>query len=116
MADSMRANLPPNHPQMLRAKGEGSPQPVGIAFLKTHGDALEWALDRCRIEQKDAAYRMGYTDSGVVSRWISGLERMQLDKLRGGLGEKFFGELLVALLQTCEEVEVKTQVTLGRTA
>jgi len=68
------------------------------------------------VTKQEAAYRMGYADSGVVSRWISGLERMQLDKLRGGLGEKFFGELLVALLQTCEEVEVKTHVTLGRTA
>ena len=53
---------------------------------------------------------------GVVSRWIDGRERMQLDKLRM-LGDDFFAELLVALAQTCDGVEVRTQVTLiARTA
>lgn len=76
-----------------------------------HGQALDWALDRARIEQKQAAFSMGYSDPAVVSRWVSGKERMQLDKLRM-LGDEFFSELLVALAQTCSGVEVRTQVTL----
>jgi len=119
MPTNGRAVLEAVPPQTLRVgerRGEAAAPTNGEAFLKAHGQALDWALDRARIEQKDAAYRMGYTDPGVVSRWISGKERLQLDKLRM-LGDDFFAELLVALAQTCDGVEVRTQVTLiARTA
>ncbi len=119
MGRTLAAGTDYAHPHSLRVRrpeGEAVSPTNGDEFLKAHGQALDWALDRARIEQKAAAFRMGYTDPGVVSRWISGKERMQLDKLRL-LGDDFFGELLVALAQTCSGVEVRTQVTLiARTA
>lgn len=118
MARTLTAGVDYAPPQSQRATKVPSrePSPInGDRWRSIHGQALEWALDRCSIEQKAAAYRMGYSDPGVVSRWIYGTERMQLDKLRM-LGEVFFAELLVALAQTCEGVEVRTQVTLARRA
>jgi hypothetical protein len=56
---------------------------------------------------------MGYSDSGVIGRWVSGLERVQLDKVRL-LGDDVFQEFVIALAQTCGGVEVKTQITLSR--
>lgn len=101
------------HPQMLRMKSEGDPQELGMASRKRLGQCLEWALDRARITNQDAAFRMGYSDSGVVSRWINGTERQQLDKLKL-LGEVFWQEYVIALAQDCPGVEVKTQITLAR--
>lgn len=110
------------HPRSLKVGGEpsetASPQngdqiDADLArFLRMHGQALEWALDHARIEPKDAAGRMGYTDPAVIYRWFSGKERLQLDKLRSALGEKFFGKFLVALMQTCDGVEVETSIRL----
>lgn len=101
------------HPQMLRARSEAAPQLSGDAVKRELGQALEWALDRARITKQDAAFRMGYTDSGVIGRWISGVENMQLAKLRL-IGDGFFQEFVIALAQTCAGVEVKTQITLQK--
>ncbi len=115
MSRTLAAGVDYAHPHSLKAC-EAEPLSDRDQFLKLHGQALAWALDRARIEQKQAAFRMGYTDPAVVNRWCLGRERMQLDKLRM-LGDDFFAELLVALAQTCAGVEVRTQVTLiARTA
>lgn len=104
-------NIPP--PQMLRAGSPASPQLSGDEQGKAIGQAFEWALDRARITKQDAAFRMGYTDSGVIGRWISGKENLQLVRSRL-IGEEFFQEFLIALAQTCKGVEVKTQITLAK--
>lgn len=101
------------HPQMLRVKSEADPQKLGDAVKRELGQALEWALDRARITKQDAAFRMGYSDQGVIGRWISGQENMQLAKLRL-IGDDFFQEFVIALAQTCAGVEVKTQITLQK--
>jgi len=102
------------HPQMLRAPGEGHPQQMGMDHRRQIGQCFEWALDRARITNQDAAYRMGYADAGVIGRWTSGLERIQLDKLRAHLGEAFWQEFVIALAQDCAGVEVTTQIALRK--
>ena len=101
------------HPQMLRAKSEPDPQLLGDQYRREMGQAFEWALDRARITKQEAAFRMGYTDSGVIGRWTSGVENIQLARLRR-IGDPFFQEFVIALAQTCAGVEVKTQITLAK--
>ena len=102
-------------PQMLRAGSPPDPQKLGEAYRREIGQAFEWALDRARLTKGEAAYRMGYADQGVIGRWVSGTERVQLDKCRL-LGPTFYQEFVIALAQTCEGVEVRTQITLLKAA
>lgn len=114
MSQSIAERLTDVHPQMLRSGSLVDPRESGEADRRRDvGQAFEWALDRARLTKQDAAFRMGYTDSGVMGRWVSGAERVQLDKLRL-LGEPFFQEFVIALAQTCAGVEVKTQITLAK--
>jgi hypothetical protein len=101
------------HPQMLRAGSPADPQKLGEAHSAQIGQAFEWALDRARITKQEAAFRMGYTDSGVIGRWISGKENLQIARTRL-IGEEFFTEFLVALAQTCAGVAVRTVIELKR--
>lgn len=110
---SVAERLDTVHPQMLRDPRTPDPRKSGDDYRREIGQAFEWALDRARITKQDAAGRMGYTDSGVMGRWVNGTERVQLDKVRL-LGEDFFQEFVIALAQTCKGVEVKTQITLSK--
>lgn len=119
MGESLARKVSDVHPPMLRAGSPSHPPSRGIDekaahFRSQHGQALDWALDVVRVNQKTAAELMGYSDHGVVGRWTSGSERFQLDKLRAALGEEFFAEFLIALAQTCDGVDVNTSVTLKR--
>lgn len=113
MADTMRDRLDHVHPQMLRApaaRGEADPQLSGEAFKRQIGTAVEAALDRAGLTKQEAAFAMGYTDSGVVSRWVNGTEAPQFARL-WTLGEKFRAELVVALAGLVgQSVEVETVV------
>jgi len=116
MAVERSERLAAVHPQSLRAGFASSadgPRMSGEASRARIGQCFEWALDRARLTKQEAAFRMGYTDSGVIGRWISGMERVQLDKLHL-IGVGFWQEFVIALAQDCEGVEVKTQITLAR--
>lgn len=115
MAPNATDSLGSLHPQMLRAGSPVDPQVSGIPdYRRDIGQAFEWALERAHITKGEAAYRMGYADQAVIGRWISGTERVQLDKCRL-LGKEFYQEFVVALAQTCEGVEVRTQISFSRT-
>lgn len=109
MAASVDERLAAVHPQMLRADTHLDPQNLGRREI---GQAFEWALDRAHVTHKDAAYRMGYSDQGVIGRWVSGMERVQLDKVR--LLDDVYPEFLVALLQACAGVEIHTSISVVR--
>lgn len=115
MSEQLRRRLDDVKPQMLRAGFASDPQLSGEQHRRDIGQAFEWALDRARLTKQEAAYAMGYTDSGVIGRWVNGTERVQLDKVRL-LGDAAFQEFVIALAQTCGGVEVKTQITLSRAA
>ena len=114
MTDSLRDRLGDVHPQMLRSGFAPDPQKLGIT-LEQHkrelGQALDWALDKARITKQAAALAMGYTDSGVIGRWVSGTERIQNDKLRL-LGDVFWGEWVVAQAALTPYAEVETHIRL----
>ena len=113
MSEIVASALNNVHPQMLRAGSPATPQLSGEDHGRAIGQAFEWALDRARVTKQEAAYRMGYSDSGVIGRWVSGKENLQLARTRL-IGETFFQEFLIALAQTCPGVEVKTQITLAK--
>lgn len=106
-----KLNLP--HPQMLKAHSPVDPQKLGEEALREIGQALDWAIDKSRATKVAVAIDCGYTDQGVIGRWISGKERVQLDKLRAHSREVYV-EFLLTLLSMEEGVEVKTQVTMRR--
>lgn len=101
------------HPQMLKATSPRDPQKLGEDALRQIGQAFEWAIDQARTTKGALATDLGYTDQGVIGRWISGKERIQLDKLKAA-APRVYLEFILALLQAEDGVEVKTQVTLRR--
>jgi hypothetical protein len=107
------ANVPPPH--MLRAGAKVDPQLLGEQFQREAGQAFEWALDQAHVAKGDAAFRMGYTDAGVIGRWISGKETVQMGRARL-IGDEFFAEFCIALLRLCSGVEVSTHVKVKRPA
>ncbi len=96
------------HPQMLRAQSEADPQLLGKREI---GRAIEMALDRTCLTKQEAAYAMGYTDSGVIGRWITGTETPQFAKL-WTLGSRFQKELVIALAEAIDAsgVVVRTSI------
>jgi hypothetical protein len=101
------------HPQMLKVASPIDPQKLGEDALREIGQAFEWAIDQARTTKGALAVDLGYTDQGVIGRWISGKERIQLDKLKAA-APRVYVEFILALLQLEDGVEVKTQVTLRR--
>ena len=108
-----RPSLPDLHPQSLRAGTVTDPQLLGDVGKREIGQVFEEALDRARLTKQEAAFLMGYTDSGVIGRWVNGTERVQMDKL-WMLGDRFKSEFVIALAQTCHGVETKTLITLAK--
>jgi len=74
MADSLPNRLDSVHPQMLRVDGEPDRK-------KLVGRDVERSFEILGISKQDAAYRMGYSDPGTMSRWCAGTERPHFDKL-----------------------------------
>lgn len=95
------------HPQMLKAQSEGDRK-------KFVGRWVERAFELMGLKKQDAAWRMGYSDSGVVSRWCSGTERPLFDKLIAIDG--FEDAWLLALAERNPHAEVTTQIRLPRVA
>lgn len=116
MADSFRQQLDCLHPQMLKARGEADPQLSGEEFKRQIGRAVECALDRAGLTKQEAAFAMGYTDSGVIGRWASGVETPQFGRL-WTLGERFRVEFVLALAAIAgERVQIETVVRVRREA
>ena len=83
-------------------------------FAEALGAAIERALYLARITKQDASYRMGYgTNQAPLSRWISGTERPQFDKLWGIEGLR--GPLVTALAELAG-YDVTTKIEIRRTA
>ncbi len=100
-------------PAMLRVEAKPDPEALGSDAARAIGQCFEWALEQARIEKKAAALTMGYTHQGVITEWIAGRERIQLDKLKAFLPAVYVAFLL-AMLQECEGVDVRTTVTMRR--
>lgn len=99
---------------MLRVGGESHNKK--LADLKPWvGGRVERALEILGLSKQEAAYAMGYTDAGTVSRWCSATERPQLDKLFALKG--FLAAWVVSLAEEHPEaMTVETIVKIRRTA
>jgi hypothetical protein len=111
MSSTLQNALDAVHPQMLRVQGEVVPQELGKREI---GAAIEKALDRASLTKKEAAFEMGYADSGVIGRWITGTETPQFWKL-WGLGDRFRQELVIALAELAD-CEIQTTVQIKKRA
>lgn len=109
MSKSIANRLNDVHPQMLRAHSEADPQRLGKREV---GMAIETALDRCRITKQEAAFAMGYSDSGVMGRWIAGTETPQFAKL-WMLGTEFQKHLVAALAEQIDDSGVVLTMNVG---
>jgi hypothetical protein len=101
------------HPQMLKAGSPRDPQKLVDEASREIGQAFEWAIDQVHTNKGAVSTELGYTNQSVIGRWISGKERVQLDKLRA-LSRNVYREFLLALLQMEEGVEILVQVNMRR--
>jgi hypothetical protein len=122
MPSSIDKRLSSVQPQMLRVDGEGDPQRLGTrgetdpqaVGKRAMGRVIETALARASLTKQEAAYAMGYSDAGVIGRWLQGTETPQFAKL-WTLGDPFRRELVIALAELAgQAVEVTTQITVRR--
>lgn len=113
MAASVADRLKHVHPQMLRVGTD--PDRKKFAELRpVIGRLVERALEIAGLSKQEAAFAMGYADSGVISRWCSGAERPLFDKLFAI--DRFEDAWLVALAERNPRAQVVTQVLLQRSA
>lgn len=94
------------HPQMLRAEHEDNRKKVAALVAR--------AFTLMGITKQEAAYRMGYTDAGTVSRWCSATERPLFDKLIGLDG--FEIAYVLAIAERNAAIDVTTTITVRRIA
>lgn len=99
------------HPQMLRVESETDCKKLAELRVVV-GRLVERAFELMGITKQDAAYRMGYTDAGTVSRWCSGTERPLFDKLIAIDG--FEEAWVLALAARCSRIDVETVVRIRR--
>lgn len=106
MSRNIAHELAAVHPQMLKVDSEG--------LRKKLGERVERALAIAGVTKQEAAFQMGYSDPGVVSRWCSAVERPLLDKLFLIVG--FENAWLLALAEHNPNAEVTMHIAIKRTA
>jgi ribosome-binding protein aMBF1 (putative translation factor) len=100
--------------ESVSRRGEGDPQPLVEDLKRAIGRAIEEAIKAAKLEKKDVAERMGYSDQSVVGRWIAGVETPQFAKLF--LIEELRLPLVVALAALSKDAEIVTTISFRRSA
>jgi hypothetical protein len=114
MPQSVPQRLTDVHPQMLRSTLVADPQRLGEDDRRRGiGQCFAAALERSGITKQQASGLMGYSDQGVIGRWISGQERVQIDKCLL-LGAEFVFEFAAAIVE--KDPHVVVEKSLRRTA
>lgn len=108
---SLKDRLDAVQPQMLRAEHEGDCKKVAD-LRRVIGQLVERALELAGVRKQEAAFQMGYSDPGTVSRWCSGVERPLFDKLF--VIDGFEGAWILALAERNSEMQVETIVKIRR--
>jgi hypothetical protein len=114
MAASIADRLADVHPKMLRAEGESDRKKLVEDLRPVIGRLVERAIALAGLTKQEAAFAMGYSDQGAVSRWCSGVERPQFDKLFVVKGFKL--AWLLAIAEDSKEIEVETTIKVRRIA
>jgi hypothetical protein len=63
--------------------GEGDRKWLAEDMKREQGEVFGRVLELARVTKQQASDAMGYPDQSAVSRWISGAERVQWDKVAG---------------------------------
>jgi ribosome-binding protein aMBF1 (putative translation factor) len=109
-----RLNAAPR--KMTSLRGEAERKKVSPETVRQIGQAIDAALKRAGLTQKEAAYLMGYENQSLLARWISGVETPQFARL-WTLGESFQQALVIELASACQVgVKVRTTIELEQSA
>lgn len=54
---------------------------LAVDWRRQQGAIFERVLDLARMTKQEASHAMGYPDASAVSRWASGVERAQWDRI-----------------------------------
>lgn len=117
MKSSVAEQLAGLHPQMLSVglRPAAKADPQKLADLRPEvGRLVARAFEIAGLSKQEASFQMGYSDQGTVSRWCSGVERAQFDKLFQVRG--FRQAWLLALAEDTPHAEVTTVVSIRRRA
>ena len=110
---SLAEKLESVHPKVLAAQIEADRKPLAEDWKRLMGQSLERALMLARLTKQDVSYRMGYEDQSALSRWISGVERPQFDKL---WAVEELRQPLVQCLAELAGADVQVEIRFKRTA
>ena len=99
---------------MRQPRGEADRKPLAEDLKRAIGNAIEDAIKAARLEKKDVADRMGYSDQSALARWIAGAETPQFAKLF--LVVELRAHLVIALARLAEDAEIVTTITVRRSA
>lgn len=115
MAHTLRQRLDDVHPKMLAVRAtDGDSDRKRLAeqaWRARIGRTIERAIVLATLTKQELSFEMGYPDQSAVSRWISGVERPQFDKLFAV--DRFYDAWVVACAQENPRVEVKHVITVA---
>jgi hypothetical protein len=100
----------------LSMRGEGLRKKLADPQIRhALGRAIERALQLADMTKSQASQEMGYGENQApISRWISGVENPQFDKLF--TIERLREPLVIAIAEMAGTIEVRTTLTIRRTA
>lgn len=112
MASSVDPRLGALKPSPLRIRGlRGETRSKPLAEreeAERYGRALERAIEDAGLTKQEAAFRLGYSEQSMVSRWITGQENPPMPRLFVKLGEKFKQAWVLELAKQTNGVNVET--------
>jgi hypothetical protein len=73
-----------------------------------YGRALERAIEDAGLTKQEAAFRLGYSEQSMISRWIAGQENPPMPRLFVKLGERFKQAWVLELAKQTDGVNVET--------
>jgi hypothetical protein len=123
MRNSVTQRLPDAPRKNLAARmllGESAHKPLANhpddLARRVIGAVIDAALRGAGITKQEASHAMGYgQNQAPISNWISGKENPQLSRL-WNIGREFRTHLVMGLAQACEDIEIKTVITVNRKA
>jgi transcriptional regulator with XRE-family HTH domain len=90
-------------------KGETRSKPLAEQEeAARYGRALERAIEDSGLTKQEAAFRLGYTEQSMISRWIAGQENPPMPRLFVKLGERFKQAWVLQMAKQTNGVNVET--------
>lgn len=128
MPRSVAERMASVHPKMLavsderlQSRSETHPKRLGEQEWRERiGRTIDRALRLAEVTKQEMSHAMGYgNDQSSISKWITGKERPQFDKLFGAdgdIGDRFYVAWVIACAEKHPSLDVTTEIRAKRTA